>query len=603
MRVRRLLLAGVAAAWCLLYSPVWATEAKLSGELKKWHCVTLSVEGPQASETGDPNPFRDYRMEVLFTHGDREIVVPGFFAADGNAAETSATEGNCWQARFTPDAEGEWTYHVRFRAGTNVAISDDPHAGKAISPDGLEGSFRIGPSDKQAPDFRATGMLQYVGERYLKFAETGTYFLKCGADSPENFLAYYEFDGQPSEVAVARKRREGEARSTRPHRYQPHVADWQPGDPTWQGGKGKGIIGGLNYLASAGVNSVYFLTMNVAGDGNDVWPWVDPDTRDRFDVSKLDQWEIVFSHMTAKGIQLHVILQETENDQLLDGGALGELRKLYLRELIARFAHHPALMWNLGEENTNTDAQRKEFAEYIVSLDPWDHPVVVHTFPNKQEEVYRPLLGFPYLHGVSLQLPPERTHEETKKWVLESTKAGHRWVVDLDEIGPADTGVKPDADDPTHDFVRSRVLWANLCGGGGGCEWYFGYKYAHNDLNCEDWRSRANMWKQTRLAVDFFQEYVPFHEMLPADELIGDADAYCFASPGKVYVVYMPPGSGEIEIRLADGRYTVAWFNPREGGGLQQGSVPAVTGPGPRALGMPPRDPKADWVVLLRREH
>ncbi|MEZ5397229.1 MAG: hypothetical protein R2724_31240 [Bryobacterales bacterium] len=34
------------------------------------------------------------------------------------------------------------------------------------------------------------------------------------------------------------------------HHYEPHVQDWKPGDPTWQGGKGKGIIGALNYLAS-----------------------------------------------------------------------------------------------------------------------------------------------------------------------------------------------------------------------------------------------------------------------------------------------------------------------------------------------------------------
>jgi len=29
-----------------------------------------------------------------------------------------------------------------------------------------------------------------------------------------------------------------------------------------------------------------------------------------------------------------------ENDQLLDGGELGNERKLYYRELIARFSHH-----------------------------------------------------------------------------------------------------------------------------------------------------------------------------------------------------------------------------------------------------------------------
>jgi hypothetical protein len=145
------------------------------------------------------------------------------------------------------------------------------------------------------------------------------------------------------------------------HRYEPHVPDWRPGDPTWKGGKGKGLVGGLNYLASQGVNAVYFLTMNVNGDGRNVWPWTDPAVRDRFDGSKLDQWEIVFSHMTRLGLMLHVVTQETENDHLLDGGDLGPERRLYYRELVARFAHHPAITWNLGEENVQSPAQQRRW--------------------------------------------------------------------------------------------------------------------------------------------------------------------------------------------------------------------------------------------------
>ena len=65
---------------------------------------------------------------------------------------------------------------------------------------------------------------------------------------------------------------------------------------------------------------------------------------------------------------MHVLTQETENDQGLDGGELGRHRKLYYRELIARFAHHRALVWNLGEENTDTPDQLKAFASYIKNL-------------------------------------------------------------------------------------------------------------------------------------------------------------------------------------------------------------------------------------------
>jgi hypothetical protein len=65
--------------------------AAVTGELKQWHKVTLTLDGPQAAETDtDPNPFTDYRMDVTFTHesGTPRYTVPGYFAADGNAAET-----------------------------------------------------------------------------------------------------------------------------------------------------------------------------------------------------------------------------------------------------------------------------------------------------------------------------------------------------------------------------------------------------------------------------------------------------------------------------------------------------------------------------------
>ena len=367
-------------------------------------------------------------------------------------------------------------------------------------------------------------------------------------------------------------------------------------------GKGKGIIGAINYLAGQGMNSVYFIPYNIdGGDGKDVWPWTSPKERSRFDCSKLDQWEIVFEHMDARGVAMHMITQEQENDQGLDGGRLGQQRRLYYRELIARFGHHLALVWNLGEENTNTDEQRKAFCQYIRGLDPYDHPIVVHTFPGKFDKVYSPLLGYEHFEGPSIQIGNMRgTHAETVKWVRRSRSAKRPWVVCLDEIGPAHTGVKPDKDDPDHKDVRHYGLWGNLMGGGAGCEWYFGYKFPHNDLNCEDWRSREKLWHQTRHALRFFHEHLPFAEMTSADDLTAAKDDYCFAKAGEVYAVYLPAG-GTTKLKLPAGRFTVKWYNPRTGGGLLAGSVKQVVGPGDKPLGQPPQDPKRDWVALIKR--
>jgi hypothetical protein len=583
-------------------------RAVLSGNLNKWHTVTLTFDGPQTGETAEPNPFRDYRLNVVFTKANKRYVVPGYYAADGNAAQSSATSGNKWRVQFVPDEEGQWSFDGSFRSGRDIALSSDPTAGVPTPFDGVAGKFVVGPTDKAGRDHRAKGMLKYVGKRYLRFAETGDYFIKGGADSPENFLAYADFDDT---YDAGELKRQGEAAGDKfIHHYAPHVQDWRPGDPSWKDGKGKGMIGALNYLASKGMNSVYFLPYNIdGGDGKDVWPWTNPQEKYRFDCSKLDQWEIVFSHTDKLGVMLHVVTQETENDQGLDGGELGPQRKLYYRELIARFAHHLALTWNLGEENTNTTEQRKAFCKYIKDLDPYGHPVVCHTYPGKYDEVYEPLLGYEYFDGPSLQT--NDTHAQTTKWLDSSASAGRQWFVSLDEIGPADTGVKPDANDYGHDEVRNKHLWGHLMAGGAGVEWYFGYKWANNDLNCEDWRSRDHLWDLTRYALEFFHRYLPFTEMTHHDELTGAGNDYCFAKPGEIYAIYLPAG-GTTNLNLGDSSvtFTIQWYNPRTAGPLQAGTKTETTGPGPASIGQPPTDPDkpaqatagGDWVALVKRK-
>ncbi len=569
-----------------------------TGSGKLWHTMTLAFDGPMTNEIADPNPFLDYRLNVTFSRGDKRYVVPGYYAADGNAANTSADSGNQWRVHFVPDETGLWTYTASFRAGKGIATMTDPNVGTATSFDGATGTFVATASDKLAPDFRAKGMLRYTGRRYLQFAQTGEYFIKAGADSPENFLAYADFDDTYDTEELLRQ---GEAAGPKfIHHYEPHLQDWRQGDPTWKGGKGKAIIGALNYLAFKGMNSVYFLTYNVdGGDGKDVWPWTDPSSKSRFDCSKLDQWDIVFSHMDRLGLMLHVVTQETENDQGLDGGDLGPERKLYYRELIARFGHHLALVWNLGEENTNTDAQREAFCKYIRDIDPYDHPIVCHTFPGKYDEVYTPLLGFPDFEGPSLQT--NDTHNQTIKWIDASKEAGRQWFVCLDEIGPAHTGVKPDNDDAAHDEVRKKHLWANLMAGGAGVEWYFGYRFAHNDLNCESWRSRDRMWDQTRYAVEFIRD-LPFVRMSHHDELTSAEDDYCLAEPGTVYAIYLPSGgSTDLDLGNSTDNFRIRWLNPRAGGPLQMGTLALTTGPGIVNIGQPAVDTDKDWVALVVR--
>ena len=570
-----------------------ATAGQIDGELRKWHKITLTFDGPETSETADPNPFLYYRLNVTFTHQDsgKSYCVPGYFAADGDAANTSADSGNKWRVHFAPSAVGTWTYRVSFRKGRNVAVTEGKNAGQSAGfMDGRTGTFNVRPTDKTGRDFRSKGLLRYVGKHHLRFVETGEYFLKCGADAPENFLAYKDFDGD--------FKTDGE-KDNFIKDWAPHIKDWKPGDPTWQGSKGKGIIGAVNYLASKGMNVFSFLTLNIEGDDRNVFPYTTYDERLRLDVSRLAQWEIVFEHGTKLGMYLHFKTMETENELLLDKGDLGVERKLYYRELIARFGHHLALNWNLGEEiNNATHEQKVAWANYFWTQDPYQHHIVIH---NAGDPHYDMLGDASKLTGFSLQTSKpdfNQVHRRTRDYIDRSVAAGKPWVVACDEPGDATHGLITDAEDPTRDNARKNGLWGNIMAGGAGVEWYFGYKHPHSDLTCQDWRTREKVWNQCHIALEFFRKYeIPFWDMKCEDEMTENTDDYVLCKAGEIYLVYLKHG-GKVELNVAGGHFNYGWFNPRTGDGLdgllRTGSIKAG-----RKVEVAAPD-KNDWLLVIR---
>lgn len=592
-------------------------SASLTGELRKWHRITLTFpNGPPTSETATPNPFLDYRLDVTFTHAGtgKSLTVPGFFAADGSAESTHATAGTTWRAHFLPDEIGTWAWNASFVTGTDIAIAPNAASGTPLPPlDGSSGSFVVGTTDKVAPDFRGRGLLRYRDKHHLVFAETGERYIKGGADSPENFLGYYGFDNTYDNGGLATP---GLVNGL--HRFQPHAGDWNPGDPDWtdeDGDDGRNIIGALNYVASQGVNSVYFLTYNIdGGDGRDSWPWIstapnEPTASEmlRFDCSKLAQWEILFTHMDTLGIQLHVVTQETENDNVM--GGLNTVRRLYYRELVARFAHHHALIWNIGEENTNSNNERMDFAALIRDLDAYEHPICVHTQFNGINATtglgspYTALYGDPSYEATSLQ----GTGSNYNGWAIsirnQSANAGRPWVIYGDEQGP-----RVDDNLDNLDVLREESLWGNLMGGGAGVEWYFGYQGTFGDVQSEDWRQVEALWQQTDIAVRFMQQHTRFWEMEGRNDLVSGS-AWCLAKPGERYAVYTDNAAAvapTLDVEASTDTFTVGWVNPRTGAGLGSrllGTVTTITGPGAQPLGLPPAETSQDWVCVVLNEN
>lgn len=578
-----------------------------SGELKRWHKTNLTFNGPDTFETANPNPFSDYRLDVTFSHSASNTthIVPGFYSGCDTPAENSCASGNKWSVNFAPDYTGEWTWLVSFKTGSDVAINGGGSSGGFM--DGDTGSFNIQESDKSGRDFRAPnkGRLQYVGEHYLKHSGTdsknpnGDWFIKAGSDSPENTLAYEDFDNTPN-------------RGSRRKSWDPHQKDYDAndaGDYTWNNGKGSELLGVVSYLSGKGITAFSFLTMSLHGDDENVFPhllkvpmdtyndyndsqqWNQGVHKDRFDVSKLAQWDRIFEFADKKGMYMHFKTMETENDNIMDNNTLGKQRKLYYRELIARFGYHMALNWNLTEESTIPAQVVKSTIAYIKEVDPYDHNIVIHTYPGDQNKVYEPLLGNNSgLTGTSIQTNISNVHRNVLNWVTRSREAGKKWIVANDEQGGSNIGV--DVDPNNMQKVREDVLWGTLLAGGAGVEYYYGYQTGETDLSLQNHRSRDMKYDQAGHAITFFNTYLLDYitNMVASDTVTNDTNDFVFAKPDEVYVVYRPNG-GTTTINLPAGAWQVQWFNPRDGGGLSNPTE--VT----NSIKAPNNE---DWIALIK---
>lgn len=565
------------------------------GTPRLWHRFGLQFDGPSVDEGDATNPFTDYRMDVTFTApSGATYTVPGHFAADGDAANTGASSGDQWRVWFNPNETGYWEYNVTFVTGTNVYLG----GGTGTSFNGESGRFRILDTDKTGDDFRARGWLEtpvgrgVTDEHWMSFAGTGLPFVKNGLGSPENFLGYYEFDQTSSQG--------GQSPSTTSnlHEYPTHESDWNSGDPTWDqldgatGGApyGKHIIGVVNYVASVGMNSIYIVAYSIdGGDAQDTWPWTSTGTKVRFDVSKLDQWDIVFHHMQTKGVCINYYLTERENNQGIGGTHGVEFEdELYYRELISRFGHHNAIIWDLGEEAIGdwTVAEIEAHADAFRAVEPYHRPLTVHNSGGKTD--FEQLMTDGYLDGASVQDFGNNLTTNTDindLWTHSETVPIGWWFSEdeIDDEGVPEDGQTTGAGESQADF-RKVSLWGAFLAGGT-VAWYM----APGDQSLEDIRTRSSFWPWTSHAVDFMESVgADLLNASPNNGLVayGAGNAWCLEWASNLYLAYFDGTGSSPTIDLPGGTWDVEWWDPVNGGvestdsGVSGGTDTSLTIPG-----------------------
>lgn len=443
----------------------------------RWAKIELAFQGPASESLGARNPF-GIHLDVTFRSPDgRRFAVPGFYAGDGHLSP----DGDVWKVRFSADQNGQWTYQTD---------SDEPLL------DSREGSFEVGDPPADAPEFYRVGRLEYTGRPYLKFREGG-YWLKAGADEPENIL--------------------GRA-----------FGDWE--DKRRQ----------IDYLASRGINSLYVMTHTLDGDGNDVWPWIGTDPEqakgfpDRFDVIRLERWRDFFEYLQEKGIVLYMILED-------DSAWTGYDREAYYREMVARFGDLPALYFNAGEEaNENYSLDESiEHMKLLASIDPYNHPRAIHNVRTPLPDY----IDTPELDLSSIQTwptSPEKLNQLAIAWHRACLVRGkRRLVVNFDEARPA---------------ADRRSPWSVFLGGG---------VWEPIVPVPDTYAALEPLWSELS-AAKRFMESLPFEKMYPANHLVTEGKAFCFAKPGEVYALYFLSG-GSARLAVPDSEYQIEWFDPRLG--------------------------------------
>ena len=588
--------------------------SKITGTGRIWHPVELTIDGPTVSES--ETTFRNYRLNVTFNKGSKSFVVPGFFAADGNAAETSATSGNKWRAIFTPDEAGTWNYSVSFRTGKDIAISFDTNAGAPIQKvNGTKGQFIVKPSAPNEKGFFAKGKLNYVGEHFGQFAGNNEWHVKAGPGSPEDIFGYKDFDNTSDWQIRKTKTQIADSFLVKLngdglHSFSPHVKDWKTGDPTWKGGKGKGLIGSLNYLASIGANALYIIPFTIGDDSDNTWPWVHRDSIMTYDISKLAQWDIIFSHMDKVGISPNYYLCESDNSiKYLDKGDMILKFPIYYREIIARFGYHLGMRFNLGEELKQTGPQQAAAAKYLKDLDPYNTIIAGHSshIRDHQIKIFEHLLGNINYDGPNYQLhEKEKTdHLDLILWRDRSAAAGHKWIVANDESWGVDNSANGEK-------RMLSYVWRTHMAGAEGMFQYTAYsKPEIGDITMENFRLIENTQKIQIACKDLFlkTEINPYLiKMKNENALVGNPagnDApFCFAQKGERYIVYRTTAANQPQLDLSDakGVFIVKWYNAFKGGVFQNGSVTSVTGGGLVSLGNAPSNINGPWAVIITKE-
>jgi len=330
----------------------------------------------------------------------------------------------------------------------------------------------------------------------------------------------------------------------------------------------------IDFLASKSVNNLLMTLVN--DDTYDVYPWVSPTQRTRFDLAKLARWERVVERMADRDMVADLWFFADDSKQLLPAASSSEEDSLFAY-LIARFSAYWNVTWCLALEydEYRSAAWVIDRAQFVKDRDPFDHLLTVHQRPRLTYD----FPGEPNLDRTALQrlgATPALLNQSILEVRKATSAAGFPIPVMNEEFY---------IEGVTGSVFRQQI-WAIAMGGGyarsASLGWWIGTHYTH-----------AQHFDEAKRLYDFMTRF-PWYTLAPSNDLV-DA-GFALGRRDDRYIVYLPNG-GPVDVDLggANGGFVAEWYDPRSGG-IVPG--PSVSGGAVRRF-IPPD--ASDWVLHLHK--
>jgi len=421
-------------------------------------------------------------IEATFTSpSGRQITWWGFYDGDGQGGQS----GNIWKVRFMPDELGTWSFTWQFSDGSPSGSASFQAVDDATHP------AKPGPLQHH-PDIHQW-LVTADGSRHVflnMYSQEDDYALGYYTNPVETVgrAKSYGFDVIEASGGIAHYSWERPMDSTNPLIYM-NKSDYTPRLQGW-------------YLMENGLfrtlydEEVYLFDFYGLYGGNGV-------------------------------IDLH-----TKSISFQDK---------VLKYIVSRTAPYYFHLYNIGfelPEFVSVPSWPVERAQYVKSIDPWDHLITGHEFHgwSYSNASYKDVIDFSALqnddnfHGRALEVwnSPSEPHPHCNEciwnaqWQAPGTEASHR-----------------------------RDLWDGITGG---MSYYFYISEGYPDTGRTAFQ-HANA---------FLKNGVKWWTMSPHDEVMVSGTAYVLAKLGVEYVVYSSLGSS-FTLDLPEGSYNWRWFDPANG--------------------------------------